>query len=437
MPLGLENFQPETFEQANPVAAGYAATLGMNQTALQNQLLQAQAQYAPQNAQAASQTAQAQAAQAQYSTQPQQLPLSQPGIAGTLAQISAAQRQNPQYFGGNGGPPSGSASPLTVSSGAAPSPLSQSLPTLQGGLSAPSPGAPTQQLTIPPSSLSNIGSTLVAGISAPAQQAVANVQLAQQRAQYYQNLIGNMSVQNAQKFSSSPEGQAAIASDPNVAAAFANKLGAGSGISISPQAVSAVQTLAQNKTTTQEFTPRQLQMLPFAKSLDLNMQQAAPLIQSIGSYTGAGGNVQYLRDKAAVAAGSPAPPAYQSLQQFEAKMPAITADIRNVLGDHPTDYQTAAIQSVLDAKEWDSNPTVTMQKFQSLINSAHSSLGALSQTKAQSVAGAQASAAAPALNLQQAAGQASNIRVRSPDGRTGTLPAGQLQFYLDRGYKEM
>lgn len=40
--IGLINIQPETFEQANPVAAGYAATLNMNQTALQNEALEQQ-----------------------------------------------------------------------------------------------------------------------------------------------------------------------------------------------------------------------------------------------------------------------------------------------------------------------------------------------------------------------------------------------------------
>src|SRR6201996_295300 len=378
MPLGLENFQPETFEQANPVAAGYAATLGMNQTALQNQLLQAQAQYAPQNAQSAAQSAQAQASLAQFQAQN---PASQlPGIAGQIGGINALQKLGliSGGQGSNAAPPANAnvAAPV-ISSGAPPSALSQSLPTLPNALNAPSSGAPTSQLPFNAQDLQNLA---LQSVALPMRVQLSQLDLNQQRGQYYQNLIGNMSVQNAQKFANSPEGQAAIASDPDLAAAVTNKLTGGAGVNSSPQAVSAVQALAQNKTSAQEFTPQQLQMLPFAKSLDLNIQQAAPLIAGSSAYTGATGQVQYLKDKAAVAAGNPAPQSYQDLQQLEAKMPAITSDIRRVLGDHATDYQTQQISDVLDPKEWDSNPAITMQKFQSLVDSAHASLQALSQT---------------------------------------------------------
>lgn len=205
MPLGLENFQPETFEQANPVAAGYAATLGMNQTALQNaslaaqlpyvgqnasgiaaqnvaqgQIQGAQVPYAGQNAQSASQVSQAQARQAQYNTQASQLPLSQPGITGTLAQIAAAQKQNPQFFGGQSAPQG--VAPPTISPGGNTNYTNPStLQTIPGALTAPSAGAPTSQLTIPtPGSPSGgIGSQLAsAAIYGPTAEIAKNQALA-------------------------------------------------------------------------------------------------------------------------------------------------------------------------------------------------------------------------------------------------------------------
>ena len=419
MSIGVQNFTPETFLQANPALKAAAVTQqlvaqgqqnyfnpqiqqqAVLKAQLQNQMMAPQVQLAPQFAQAKLAYAQAQPAYLGAQTQgilQGQIPLNQAQAANQYAQSNLTQAEVKyvpvtswgKYYQGMGSalryapsnivfknlsnPAFQNAIANNPSARNAVAAMIQDVTTGNnpGFIGMPMPPGYSNNNGMPgiPGGSSSMGPTANSGggISSPGLVS-AQPQNNSQQAYVPQGAFG------AQPSSSSPSINGMIPTAYGY---------------ISPGASTSLQGQLQNSLMKTNYTPAQIQQITYDNSLRNMMAQAAPTLNMAAQYTGAAGSAAATWNQLVASAGGPASPQYKALNNFvNIQAPMMANEIGRALGKHPTDQQEKTLSLISNPISWKKNFPMVMSQMNSLVDTIHSNTAAITQTTGQNLAQAQ------------------------------------------------
>lgn len=127
-------------------------------------------------------------------------------------------------------------------------------------------------------------------------------------------------------------------------------------------------------------------------------------------------------------------PNFQDYQTFTRQVvPQVANQMLLTEGARANNTQKAMMMKVADPTYWDSNPQAAMKQWKYLTDTFKYSVGgALSKGYAQ-----QKQALSDASKGGTGSGMGGRVRVQSPDGKMGSIPAENLQKALQSGYKQV
>lgn len=382
MALPVINFQPLSFDQANPLLTGIQAGQGLYKNAMQNKYLQPGLQQQLQNAIYTNQMLQPQAQNAQQITQADlalkqaQTPYTQAQTQGILqgqiplqqAQAGLARAQTPyagyqamgSYYGGLGRYMA--YSPSSQIMRYANNPLFQSL--------IANDPQKAQQLT------AIYESNLNQGAGNPGMQPLG---LPGQSMNSQSSEPANPQAQVPQP-SSAQAPQSAQPQMPNAAAPQQQQ--SAPTIQTSNPDADAVQQTAQSLTMSRMYTPAQVQQITYDASAQNMIQQAAPELQSVAKFSGAAGAVRLKQEQLNASLGQPTSQDYQNYLDFtRSQMPLIANEIRRAFGGQATNEENKTMIDLVNPISWDKSTPNALNRFQALVNAMHANTKAITQPK--------------------------------------------------------
>lgn len=177
----------------------------------------------------------------------------------------------------------------------------------------------------------------------------------------------------------------------------------------------------------------------YAQILDPLLAQGEQLMPSVSKYSGLLGKAELAKDAAKSALGFNSPD-YTNYSLFTNTLaPNVANELRRVLGGQATDAEFKLMDEIADPNYWHSNPQLALTQYKylvslykNIVNSAISKSPAQVQQNLQ-----QQPINANPNNLINTAtnNSAARIRVISPDGKTGTISANNLANAMQQGYR--
>lgn len=379
MAVPVDYFQPESFQQANPMLSGVSAAQQIFSQGAQNAFL-------PQNLQAQLQSAQLKNAMMQTQNQylPQQL---QSKIGLMQAQIPLAQAQTQET---QARIPLENAQTWQIQNFPVQGDISGQLSYLNYLGKTQGPNSPNYQL----------GQNLLN----------AQIEMLKNRALFYGANVGLKNLPTAVKNQAIADGMpigfgagglpnSIMAASPGANMPQNGNNPANASSAYGNLNTPAVQQTAQNAALKETTTNQIANQRQYSQILGNLMNQAQPLIPSVAKYAGAQGQAQLVADRVAASSGS-VNPDYQNYLTFtRAYAPNIANEMRRTLGGQATDSERKVMDSLTNPAYWDSNPQIAMQQFSSLQNMYKTAVNpALAQSLSQVQNNLQSDSKTPATN---------------------------------------
>lgn len=379
MAIGLENFEPETFAQANPFLTGLSnAYQTMNQGA-QAQQQQVAANYAQPLAQAnlanaqlqpgltQAQTAQAQGAGAQGQAQA--------GLLRAQTPYAGYQAMG-QYYSGLGRILGSAANPYIQFMQQMSTPKGEAQMAVDPGL-AQKYAQITQMLSqgsFGPG-LPNIPNMMIGNPGAMPQNGSSAPQMPQ--APQTGAPAGGVPLQPASTVPQISGSQGWQQQSPVAA-------GAADAAQLSPDA-QAAQNIAQNNTNSALRTGKQQDQITFDNSVSKMMDMIAPAFKQASNYSGLVGSAEYKGAQIMSGVFGHDTPDYFAVQYLKGAVPQMTSDLLRAFGSHMTNSQREEANELTNVHEWDVDPQGQMEKWKGFVDSVHANTAAITQTKAQNL----------------------------------------------------
>jgi hypothetical protein len=403
MPIPVMNFQPQSFDEANPVLTGLKQALATQLAQQQLKQAQTQNQFLPQTLQSqlqGSQLANAlnqvklnyapQNEQADLGLKQAQIPFTQSETQKNLADVPLLQAQA-QYEPYN------------------------ALGAYYGGLGKM---GMAQYYNNPTTQLSRV-------INSPAFQSLTstNQQAGQGTAQALSNIISkaanpqSMGVPTLQNALSGNLQQSQQQTSPiNLSSDDINSMR------------QAMADSVQKKTTPNSIA----QMRYYSLSFDNQMKQWLPVLPNIMQFAGLAGQTKLAADKFAAAAGLADSPQYQQWNAFvNGAVPNAIADLRRAFGAQASVSEKEDMKKLSDPAYWNENPQDAVARYNALLSSKHANDQVISMNPSQASGNLRTSAAAPAMQI----GNANTVRVQMPDGKIWNLSPDKISTAQQRGAK--
>lgn len=161
----------------------------------------------------------------------------------------------------------------------------------------------------------------------------------------------------------------------------------------------SVQSTAQNAALKETSTNQILNQRQYSQILGNLMDQAQPLMPSVAKYAGAQGQAQLVADKVAASTGT-VNPDYQNYLVFtRTYAPVIANEMRRTLGGQATDSERNVMDKLTNPSYWDSNFPLAMQQYTAMQNMYKTAVNpALSQSLSQVQKNLQSQTNSPATN---------------------------------------
>ncbi len=202
-----------------------------------------------------------------------------------------------------------------------------------------------------------------------------------------------------------------------------------------------IQTQAQNLLVSKNFTPQQAQQMIYENSAQNMFAQVQPDMQAIASFSGVAGLASLKKQQLNASLNMSTSQDYNKYLNFtRAQAPLIVNEMRRAFGGQATDSERETMDKLVMPNEWDKNPQLMMNQFQTLMNTLHANSQAITQTKAQTLNQAQTSqpfqvpgaAQGGQGNIASSLGS-QMVSVRAPSGRVVSIPKSNLQAAISRG----
>ena len=390
--MGLENFQPETFAQANPFLTGMSAMQGMQTSQLQNvaqkyqnEMLQQQVPYA------------GPMAQAQVGLTQAQIPLTQAQAGLTQAQIPYAGYQALGSLYGGLGRMMMSNQALAFINAVGKNPQMQAVMQNNPEMQQAYENAVQESAYIS----NGYGNMLnnVPGIGGGNVMNPTGVQQPNGMVQAPQGtpLPGMKPGQNYPAVSAPPQSpQSAQAQtnfqnmQPGQAPPVASVLPSNAYAQQNPQQnasdINALHTQLNSSLMNSNYTPKQQQQLIYENAAMIQFKKLLPTLPGVASYSGAQGALQLAKDRLTSFFGGTPSPQYQSYKNYQTAMGPLAADIGRALGHNSTNEQNEAMNELLNPVEYDVTPKQALSQLQQLMDSVHQNTMAIVQPKAANLA---------------------------------------------------
>lgn len=428
MALPVDYFQPETFAQANPFLTGFGAGQQLINQGLLNQGQQYKNQVAAAQAKYANPEAQQQLLKDQLNNQILQ-PQAQYAPQMTLADLALKQAM-PGYYGAMG------------QEAMSKIPLNQAQANMAN---AQIPYLPYQMMG---KYYQGLGQYMAHGpqsLAVRMQNNPAFQNYVSNNPQAQANYAGLMqSVLNNQVTTPNLPGMA-----PNILNASQNQqqapmqqntIPSAYGM-VNPSDINSITNATQNAFMKTAYTPQQQQQMTYENSAENMLGQIAPDLPDITKYAGLAGHAGLTADKYASAFGLKTDPSYSKFVNFsQTQAPVIANELRRALGGQATDSEREIMDNLANPVYWNKSPQIAMNQMQSLFNTLRSNAQAITQPKNANLAQAIGSINSPlrAPNISATLNpNTSRIRVMSPDGKVGTISKNNLNDALSSGYKQV
>lgn len=210
---------------------------------------------------------------------------------------------------------------------------------------------------------------------------------------------------------------------------------------VNPSDINSVNNAVQNSYIKSAFTPQQLQQITYENSADNMFNDVAHDFPAITKFAGLAGHAGMTASKYGSAFGLQTDPDYTKFIDFtQTKAPLISNEIRRAFGSQATDTQTEELNKLVNPVYWDKSPQIALSQLQSLYGALKANSRAITQPKNVNLAQAIGSInkSSPIPNFKTTLNKNSNrVRVKSPDGTVGTVSKDNLNDFLDNGYEEV
>lgn len=254
-----------------------------------------------------------------------------------------------------------------------------------------------------------------------------------------------------------PTFQAMVANNPQNAQKYTNVMQSvlnGNGVaglpfnmSVAQQPVSASDINAVQQAAGSDYlkktTPQNiLSQRYYEQSVDNLINNVNPQMPLITQFAGIAGRSKMNADKFAASMNMQTSPAYEAFNNFtHVQAPLIANEIRRAYGGQATDSERQVMDSLANPTYWANNPTLALSQWNSLIGSLRTNAAALSQNPAQNLqsnlATAQGISQPTTLlpNQQNSPLSGGRVSVIAPNGSRGSISAANLSAALASGYR--
>lgn len=144
------------------------------------------------------------------------------------------------------------------------------------------------------------------------------------------------------------------------------------------QTVQDIQQIAQTNVDRTLLSPLQQQQINRGNSAMNIYKNILPLIPSVANYSGGAGQTQFHIDQAKAFMGIPSQQ-YTDYHNYLAQAEVAAKDIGVALGTHATNEQVNDLKEMVDPVKYNLTPEMTRQKIQSLMSAVHANAQAITQ----------------------------------------------------------
>lgn len=210
---------------------------------------------------------------------------------------------------------------------------------------------------------------------------------------------------------------------------------------VNPSDINSITNATQNAFMKTAYTPQQQQQMTYENSAENMLGQIAPDLPEITKYAGLAGHAGMTADKYASAFGLKTDPTYSKFVNFsETQAPIIANELRRAFGGQATDSEREIMDNLANPVYWNKSPQIAMGQMQTLFDTLRANAQAITQPKNANLAQAIGSISSPLKvpNIATTLNPNSNrIRVMSPDGKIGSISKNNLNDALSAGYKQV